>query len=970
MANIPDWTANARRHLANPSLVVADALNQLEATFDGRLNITSPNSPYMHLMEAGAVNASALMLEQEAYNRRQYPSVALTQEDLYLHMSGADYAGRFAQPAKATFSLYLGRDEIYQRAEPEGNGGVRKITIPRHTQIEVAGVAFTMQYPIDIRIMPHGGLSIVYDNTQASPLQALSTNQVPQRLMLFEGETFVHLEIPMYQFAINSQKYTINRSQLSERAFTFTDNFHYARVYYTNSQGQWIEVITTHTDQVFDPTKPTAVLQVNGQALTVRIPQIYLTTQMIDTELRVDIYTTRGPLEMVLSDYTPSQFTATWRDLDQETPTAYVTALAKFNTYTLFSDNTVTGGRLPLTFSELRERVITNSLGKANIPITNVNFGSRLADMGYDMVLDVDNITNRQFLATRSLPQPADASTVGGAGCTMLTMTDSMENLSGLNTVIDNGDRITILPDTLYQNINGLISIVPQSTIDALNALTNDVKARRINENNFLYSPFHYVLDMTNDRFEHRPYYLDSPAVISKSFVTENPTAVMSVSIKSYQITRVEDGYLLTLVVQSGQTWKDLDDTQVFCQMSFFPDGERYRAYQNGTLVGKTEDNNRVYTFLIGTNYDLDAKNNLMVNTFQMFDDPVHVYPCPLTVDFDVIFAVNQLNIEGFEPSTIDEDMGTNILPNDALGISHERLNVELGTSLDGLWAASRSVASSQDYQRYLADVPALYEEIVYQRDPVTGAIEWVDDGNGGVEFVVLHQVGDPILNDQGEPVMRYYAGDVVLDVECNPVVVATRRMLRQIDIFLVDGAYWFANEQQTLDYRAQIPATIVGWLREDIASVQEYLLEETTLYFYPKSTMGNINVRVLEDKVVSLNSAQSFSVTYYLSATQFRDAALRTALTTAAIQVIHEELQHSVVTISSIISALQARVSGDTIGVNVVGLGGVPGYEAVSLHDNSARLSIRKKAVARADGTIGVEDDVSVAFIQHTSNT
>lgn len=967
MVNIPNWVSIARRHLANPQLVITDAIDQLEATFNGSIDIVNPTNPYMHLIEAGAVAASALLLEQEAYNRRQYPSVAMTQDDLYLHMSDSDFAGRFAQPARATFTLMLSRDEVYRRAVAVGTAGIRKLVIPRHSVFTVAGVAFTMQYPIDIRIMPHGGLSIVYDNSQLSPLQTLSTNLVQFTQTRFQGEIFIRLEIPIYQFAIQSQTYSTNRAQLSEKTFPFTDNFHYARVYRADAQGNWIEILTTHTDQVFDPNKPTAVLQVNGQQLSIRIPQVYLTTRQVDTELRVDIYTTKGPMEMVLSDYTPSQFEARWQDLDRKSLDQYGAALAAFNTQTLFSDNTVVGGRKPLTLAELRERILTNSLGKANIPITNVNIGSRLADMGYDMVLDVDNITNRQFLATRSLPEPTDGSTISGAGCTMLTMTESMENLATLPTVMDNGQRITLLPSTLYQNVNGLISIVPKPVIDSLMTMSTDVRARRINENNFLYSPYHYVLDMTNDRFEHRPYYLDNPVIETKSFITENPTAAMSVSVKSYQINRVAQGYLLTLIVQSGDVWKDLNDNQVFCQLSFIPTGERFRAYQNGTMVGKTQAGDRVYTFLIGTNYDLDAKDSLMVDTFQMFDDPVHVYPCGLQTNFDVMFIVNQLEIEGFEPSTIDEDMGKNILPNDALGISHERLTVKLGSALPGLWAASRSVVSSQDYQRYLSDVPALYEETVYQRDPLTGAIEWEIDGDGNVQFIVLHEKGDPILDDQNNPVIRHYAGDVVLDVEGAPVVVSSRRMLRQIDLFLVDGVYWFATDPQTTEYRQKIPNTIVDWLINDIATVQDVLLEQTSLYFYPKSTMGNVNVKVLEDRTVSINSAQSFSVSFYLSGTQFRDAALRAAMTEAATRVIHDQLAQPVVTNSGIIAELRAQVSGDSIGVSVSGLGGLTPYETVSLIDDSARLSIRKKAVAKADGTIGVEDDVSVNFIQHT---
>lgn len=967
MVSIPDWASAARRHLNNPQLVISDALDQLEATFDGTIDIANPTNPYMHLMEAGAVNVSALFLEQEATNRRMYPSMANTQEDLYLHMSNEDYANRFSQPARASFTFMLGRDEIYQRAVAVGNTGTRKIVIPRHTAVTVANVTFTLQYPIEIRIGTHNAISVVYDTTQSSPLQALESNVVPNTMVIFDGQVFLRLDIPMYQFKVQSQTIQMNRAQLTERSWTFADNFHYARVYYSNQAGQWVEMRTTHTDQVFDVNTPTAVLQVDGQTLTMRIPQVYQTLAMLNTELRVDIYTTQGKMELNLADYTPSQFVAEWIDRDAAATSAYVAALKSFTTYTLFSDAAVAGGRAPLTLAELRDRVITNSLGKVNVPITNVNIGSRLADMGYDMVLDVDNITNRQFLATRSMPAPADGSTVSGAGCTMLTLTESMENLAKLGTVKDNGERITLLPSTLYQNVNGRISIVPQTTIDSLNAMPIDVRARRINENNFLYSPYHYVLDMTNDRFEHRPYYLDSPSILSKSFIAENPTAALSVSVKSYQISRVADGYLIAVTLQSGETWKSLLDEQVHVQLGFYPYNERDRAFQNGTLVGLTEGRERVYTFLIGTEYDLDAKDNLLVNTFQMFDDPVHVYPCPLKIDFDVFFAISQATIEGFEPSTIDEDMGKNILPNDAIGLSQERLTVELGSAMPGLWAVSRSVPSSQDYKRYLSDVPAVYEYTIYEIDPATGANKWVVGADGQIEFVVLHAKGDPILDDQGNPVMRHYAGDVVMDVEGQPIVESSRRMLRQVDLFLIDGAYWFATDSQTVDYRQLVPSTIVTWLKEDIASVQDQLLEQTSLYLYPQSTLGNIDVKVMEDKTVSINSAQSFSVTYYLTGTQYRDAALRQALINAAVQVIHNELQDSVVTTSRIVRALEDVVSGDSIGVQVTGLGGSTPYDTVSLSDDSARLSIRKKAVAKADGTIGVEDDVQVNFVQHS---
>lgn len=972
MSDQAAWVAQAQLLLANPQAVLVDDLNRLEKMLDGQYDLSTPNTPFMHLKEANIVHCAAFFKEMGVTLAKQYPSLAQTQEDLYLHMSDADYAGRFAQPAMSTFTFMFDRDEVLRAAVPVGSTGTYKLVIPRHTAVTVGGVTFTLQYPIEIRVAAHGAINVVYDTSEPSPLQALQSNMIEPEWVNWQGVLWLRLRVPMYQFEITSHSYALNLSQRSVKQFTFSDQFHYARAYHTDANGSWKEIKTTHSDQTYDVSVPTVQLKVVDQILTVTVPTIYQTTRQLTNELRIDIYTTHGPMQMIMSDYAINQFQAKFKDSSyaDTSQLPYSKPLRELSTLTIFNDQTVSGGENAMTFETLRARVISNSLGKANVPITNINIGSRLADMGFDMVTDVDHVTNRQMLATRLLPNPGDGTTISGAGSTMLTLTESMENLAKLDTVKDNGDRITITPDTVYQSTNGILSIVPKAVVDSLLATQVDVRARRLNDATYLYSPFHYVLDMTGSVFEHRPYYFENPSVNAKSFVGENVTMPFSVSVKSHKVDRVPEGYVVTCVLTSGQSFKDLDDDQIFVQMSFLPAGETVRAYQNGTLVGYVGADGaeeRVYTFLIATDFDVDAKDNLIVNSFQMLEDPVHKYPCPLTNSFDVHFAVNQIEIEGYQKAAVDDALGRALLPNDVKAISQDRLEITLGSSLKGLWSSSRSVASAQDYKRYVADVPAVWEQTVYKRD-ANGEIEVVFV-NGNPTFVVLHEKGDPVLDDQGNQVIAHYAGDIEHDIEGNPIIIGSRRLLRQMDMFLIDGIYWFATEFNSSEYRDRLPTLIDSWLKNDIAQVQSELLEQTTLFFYPKSTLGNINVKVLENKTVALNSAQSFNVTFHLSGAAFRDLELRATLEATALEVIHDMLQNAVVSMSDITRELRERVQGDTVGVSITGLGGSTPYDVITLIDDSARLSIRKKAVARADGTLAVEDDVAFVWLQHTAS-
>lgn len=970
MPTSQEWLKTIDRVRFNPADIQRVALENLTMVTNGTVDITDPTNPFVFLLEAAAVNAAAAMVANEANTRKLYPSMALDSEELYLHMSDVDYIGRFASPARTTISFLLQKDETISRVVPTGVGSIRKLTIPRNTEITVADVSFTMQYPIDIRIMAHGGFQVVYDTDQLSPLQNLESNLVDWTIVNIQGQEFLKIDVPVSQFKIQSEITKINLSTGLDKTFSFQDQFYYARAFYS-SNGVWKEMLTTHTDQVFDPLKPTLALKVVDSQLRVTLPQVYLATGLLNSEIRVDIYTTRGPLDMLLDNYAMNAFTVRWVDLDLSNTNAplsiFSAPLTNFTTKSVYSTSTVNGGSNALTFEQLRERVIMNSLGSRSVPITNAQLTSRLSDLGYDLVADVDNVTNRQFKATRSLPRPTDASVITGAGCTIQTLSATMETLAGLPTAKDNGNRVTLLPDTVYRNVGGILEVVPQFVINGLLAQPVDIRARQINDSRYMYSPFHYVLDMNNNRFDSRAYYLDAPIVESKSFVEENDTTGISVAVDNYRLERNAQGYRLLVFLRSGPAWKALANSDVVCQLSYRPVNERDRAYQNGILIGQSVTGERVYAFDIETNYDIDERDNIVLTSFSMYQNLERKHPTPLVTDFDIVLGATGLTEPGITTSSIDQVINQALVQEGTIGITRERVRIRLGSSLKGLWSASRSVVSSEDYDRYLTDVPALYESTVYARDPVTGALLITSDGNGGIDYVVLHAKNDPVLDANDDPVYRFRAGDIKVDQDGRPIVLSTRKLMRQMDLFLLDGVYWFATESTAISYRATLPATVVGWLDNDIAQSTNYLLEQTELFFFPKSTLGQIRALVLENQEITLPAEQSFEVTYYMSGTQYRDSALRQSLSRMAIETINEVLQNRTVTMSEMTSKLRAKAGNDIISVDIRGLGGTTPLSTITLLDDSARLSIRKKATAEADGTVGVEDDVSVSFIQHT---
>lgn len=941
-------------------------LDKVEQSLNGEQYLVDPTNPFMFLLEA-AVTASAYSLQQAAIlTRKQYPSLAVTEEDLYLHMTDRDYADRFAQPALANITFFISREEIQRVAVATGVGGIRKVTIARNTEFTVGTDSFTLEYPIDIRLMSHGGISVVYGEASGTPLHPLETNIINPIEADIDGVPCLMLTIPAYQFKITRNTGHLNAATVFNEAYPYVDRFYYCRVF-TRNEGatEWTEMRTTHTDQVFDPTVPTALLKVLNQRVYVKIPQIYYTDALLSGEIRVDVYTTKASNNVVLSAFNVSDWSVRYVDPDNEDNGIYTAAMNLISTYGIYSDSVTTGAREALTFEELRARVMDHNAGQIVLPITNVNARRKLADLGYAAVTEVDLVTQRVIFATRSLPLPTDGATITPANCGIGRITLKLSDLDGHYGVSVNGERTTLHPTLLYRNDTGAPTLVDQMELDSVLALTSDGRARRVNSENYLFTPFHYVLDATGNTFTSKAYYLDAPSIQARRFIEQNDTAALEIATANLSLTVVEGGYKLTLITQSGETYQVLKDDQLYVQLCYKPPGEDSYAYLNGTLVGVTAAKERVWEFFLGTNYEIDRENNLYLNTFSMFNDETRNHPISLTCEFDILYLVADYSIPGMLETDIDLLKSRFLLPVQTIGVLQERATLTLGYALDYLWSGNRTVPTSNDYETYDVDIPARYELDVYKKDENDAYV--FEQKDGQFALVKEHSAGEIRKSDSGEVIYAARAGDLKYDVNGNPVIKESRKLARQVDLMFLDGKYYFANDTSATSYKQYLRETVRDWTVTDLGGLNKLGLEETDIYFYPRTSLGDVNAIVKDGEEVTLPAEQAFKVLLYLTQLGYQDSSLKANLGKMVMQVLAAAVEDGTVSTLEMMAAIKEQGGEQLPGAEVSGLGGANNYAVVSLKDDAQRLSIRKKLVAKPDGFYGVEDDAEIGFIRHT---
>lgn len=954
----------------NPTSIQELALRKLDEAHSGKIDIPDANNPFMYGLEFAAMVGSAIMSNHELLTMKRYRKLASSYDDLYHHMSDEDYPGRWGEPSRIGITLAFNADEIRKRAVEtaddfgDGSSIYSMLIIPRNTTIMVQGIAFSFEFPIEIRVMKHGGFVVVYDVSQPSPFMTLSSNQVDTRLLPVNGSEYLMMNIDLRQIQGTPYWGKITPAGGFKETYPLSGSYFYGIRVFTrkNTTDEWDEAYVTHSDLVYDATKLTFTAKVLEDTVRLTLPEIYLASGWNELQVRADVYTTKGKLLIDTSTIRGSTTQATWRDFNYEANVVgrYSAPLSNFSERILEIRTGIMGGKDGMSVEELRESVIYGGI-RTDKPITPGELSVHLSRLGFDELKAEDVPTLRKYQITRALPVQDNKSLSESIGIGIMGIQESIDSLAVRSTVRDNGSRVTITPDAIYQYRDGFYHILHDTEMFDLRAKGPDELAREINKEQYYFTPFYYVLDTNDNLFDTRVYSLDTPDLPHKTFVYENNSIGVELSIDKLSIERVASGYQIVAVTSSDKFYKDLKDSEVACQMLFKPERESAYAYLNGVLKGRSPDGERVWVFNLDTSFDVTKNDELILTSFSQFGNNPSKLRTLLSGEFTILNLItrNSVNEEIFYTDS-DDKIGEWYFNERMAAVTEQSWQVHFGDALTYLYTRSRSIISEEDVLRYTEDIPWRYDQDEYKRE--NGML--VFDANG--KPIKLHKKGDIVYDSEGVVMYRYKTGDIKRDNDGNPIPVNDRVVIRDLDIIGLDGCYYFSDNQADIDYLREIKQAVTDWVTRDIANLNKRLLEVTSANFRPKQSLGYIDVIVNSKEERRINAAVAFNIVYYLTDSGFKNANLRNSLSQITPSAIAGVIDKETFGVSDLIAELRKYKTDDVVDIVIERFGTNKDIDVITVLDASMRCAIKKKLHVNSDSTLTVLEDISIEFAKH----
>lgn len=945
--------------LVNPARTQNVVLKELRDRMNGEVAIADPNNPFMFILEANSSMVAALAKRLERVNDGIYPVRAQTFKDLYRVMSDFDYADLMAVPASTEVTIMFDRAEIVSRAVAY-NDVYSKLTIPEETVITIGSTRYSLYYPIDI-IVDQGteSVRVLYNTDRTNPLYSLSSNLVEYSEVKQNGQTLLVIRLPVFQFIRERVTESIVQNMGINIPMPYQHKFMAARVF-TLISGKWSELKYTLSETEYDPSVATARIKVQPERniAQVIIPQIYLTSGLVKNSVRIDIFGTRGKIDIPITEGEAQSCSINFGIQGENASTdPYSLALHRLSSLQVYPvDTRVTGGRNAIDFDTLKQKVIRGSLGGNTVPVTPLELEHHVNDAGFTLTKYQDTITRRTYFANKRLlmssgtPVPV---TIGE----LVIDTSAMENIASVRS-FDSG-AICILPTTIYRYSDTSRQCTPltDDEVTALGALSTAEYVDELNTTIYGRIPFHTVI-YTDERYpSSKQFNLMTPKVPSVEMISDNTNIPGSMKVLAAECTHLVNGtggYRIRLGVQKTSDIADVseDDIRILLITTTV---EGKQVYLQTTKTSET-DTLDVYDALLATSYHITKTGHITVSMDLAEDESVEA-----VIPLDAVFQVALL----VSPSAIGEPTGivTKSVPTDFvnyLQLSRQRISVSFGQDLsDDIYNVTNTVWAAERYATYDEDVPWTYANDVYQT--TDGVPDLQDDGEGGQELILLHSQGDTVLDEEDNPVIRYEAGTIKLDGDGNPIVMTSRQAEFYVESLLLDARLYAASGVVETAYIGSVAEEIASYLTS-VAERRTQLLENTELYFRPVKTIGSTAFDLGNGIIEEFDLGLSFNVTCHVSRSVASDDDEVDTIKATVSRIIWQRLQDKFVSLTRITKDIQDTLGSAIQSVDSIGVNGTT-IQTLRPIETGVEPTVALKLAIDTDGSLVLREDITVTI-------
>ena len=778
---------------ANPQMIQASALDQLESQVLGGSPVVDGNNVFTFTTEFNAQCTAGFASAVSRKFESLYPSRAQTFADLYGHMSDFDYEGLYGYPSTTTVELVFERNFIINNAATvDGNTDYRKIILPQYSTFTIGNYKFGIHYPIEIQVRlaykqnedGRDTSEIDYDNciittqwdlSQTNPLVEYASNILEHRNYIKDGIHLICISVPIYQFEIASHTNDSISNTGFCRKFDYDNKFYVCRVYH-KLNSTWEEMSQTYSDIVYDPDNPTAMVRVypDTNQVSVEIPQIYFSKQLVGTKIKVEIYTTLGNLNVDISTYTSDQFDASFLlDNDRVSESKYSNMLKYVSICQVLPlSNLISSGHDGLSFEELKRRVVNNT--EKTLLITADKIASYLKGRGFNAKTYLDNITDRRYLAEKALTDKEGTIVSAGSFNTVFTSRDllSKYNEETNNTEFVNHDTFKyidtntfmVLPSTIYAYDRDTDSAYPMDNewMAEYNEMSNEDKVNLFNGSICSFSPFHLKVTINNTTPVASYYDMLTPKISNTKFLDENTRTNTQVSIYSSRINYNEDmsGYTLDVMLYQTDNIKSVtiidpenpNEDNIYCLLRVAMQDGNY-TYAFGKPQKQINGHN-VISFKLLSDFAIDANDQLILTNFVTAGATSKV---KLEDNYELMFFIKPKyasNGIGPHPANIPEFL-TNFV-----WLATQQITIKLGEPINNLLASMYMEPEAEELATYPTTTFSTYNNNVYARyteedvnnGTISNGVKVTSDQVGTVKFPleVVHYAGDVIISNQG----------------------------------------------------------------------------------------------------------------------------------------------------------------------------------------------------------------------------